>query len=63
VCPFIGEVTDDDRCLTRVPWGETVAELRAFAGHLDSKASHTLAFDKRIILQVDIDMIDMRFAA
>ncbi|MEH2514013.1 hypothetical protein V1291_005367 [Nitrobacteraceae bacterium AZCC 1564] len=57
--PF-GEVTGDDRCITRVPWGETVAEPRAFAGHPESEASHALAFDKRIILQVDIDDIDMK---
>jgi hypothetical protein len=58
--PLFGEVTGNDRCITRVPWGETVAELRAIAGHLESKASHAVAFDKRIILQVDIDMIDMK---
>jgi hypothetical protein len=59
---LFGEVTDDDSFL-RVPWGETIAESHAFAGHLESEASHVFVFDKRIILQVDIGIIDMKRAA
>jgi len=56
-------VAGDDRCLTRIPWGEAVVELRALADHLESKANHAVAFDKRIIPLVDIDDIDIKLTA
>jgi hypothetical protein len=56
---LVGEVTDDDSFL-RVPWGETIAESHAFAGHLESKANQAFAFDKRIILQIDIGLVDIK---